>query len=572
MNTERFTLGLVLFCYLLLSILFSSNFFSFANLGSHCMTNGDPALNAWALAWVSRSITTDPLNLFNGNAFYPHPGSIALSEHMFSLAVINTVFRLVSTNPWVGYNLLILLSYFLSCAGGFLLVKELTWSLGAGFWGGIFWGFLFFRVHHIGHIQILSYQWIPFLVLYLIRLVQKHDLKNALLFTLFFLLQALVSWYLAVISTFIAIIIAIFCFKKENFASKNIKNYLTILAVCGVVIAPFAWPYFGSMKDSSLSFRLQQAANLSDLVSLRDYLTPPNATILGQLIPNNKYWIWQENTLYIGYVPLLLTALYLVFFFAFGHSSRFKSSTETVRRCVYASLALIIVGFILALGFASAELGVKLPLFYLSNFFSFVGLMRATQRFSLMIYTGILIISGISLAAALTLIKAPVFRVLLPVLLSGIFLLEVYPFKLPISPKNEYRYSEIDQFIAEYQQTTGKRFAVLHYPIYYFIQKYPVSEAKYMVDSTLHWAKIVNGFSAELPTGFIENMRVLHTIPSQESITLIRKWDIDLIAVHAQTRSDAKEEIRNHFSTSRKGKILQVNDQEFIIHLEKNRQ
>ena len=572
MNSERFTVGLIFLCYLLLSITFSSNFFSFANLGSHCMTDGDPALNAWALAWVSRAITTDPLNLFDGNTFYPYPRSIALSEHMFSLALINTLFRPFSTNPWVGYNLLILLSYFLSCVGGFLLIKERTGSMGAGFWGGIFWGFLFFRVHHIGHMQILSFQWIPFAILYLIRFAQHHNVKDGLLFSLFFLLQALVSWYLAVITTFMVIIVGAFFSNRQTFSAKSMKKYLMILGVCISVIAPFTLPYFRSLKDSSLSLRLEQAVARQDLVSIGDYLTPPTATILGQLVPNNKYWIWEENTLYIGYVPLLLTALYLVFFFAFGHSSRFKSSTEMGRRCVYASLTLIAAGFILAMGFTSAKWGIRLPLYYLSKLFSLVGLMQATQRFSLMIYTGILIISGISLAALLMPIKRTIFRVLLPVMLSGCFLFEVYPFKLPISPKQSYRYSDIDQFIAEYQQTAGKRLAVLHYPIYYFVQKYPVREAKYMVDSTLHWAKIVNGFSAELPTGFIENMRILNTIPSQESIALIRKWDIDLIAVHAQTRSEAKEEIRQHFSTSRKGKILQVNDQEFVIHLNKNLQ
>jgi hypothetical protein len=157
-------------------------------------------------------------------------------------------------------------------------------------------------------------------------------------------------------------------------------------------------------------------------------------------------------------------------------------------------------------------------------------------------------------------------------MLSGCFLFEVYPFKLPISPKQSYRYSDIDQFIAEYQQTAGKRLAVLHYPIYYFVQKYPVREAKYMVDSTLHWANIVNGFSGALPTGFIENMRILNTIPSQESIALIRKWDIDLIAVHAPTRGEVKEQIHNYFTTSGDGRIIPINNQEFVIHLNKNLQ
>ena len=43
----------------------------------------------WQLQWVSRALYTDPLNLFNGNTFHPHPNVIALTDHMLSLAVIN---------------------------------------------------------------------------------------------------------------------------------------------------------------------------------------------------------------------------------------------------------------------------------------------------------------------------------------------------------------------------------------------------------------------------------------------------------------------------------------------------
>jgi len=32
---------------------------------------GDPAFNTWVLAWNVHSLTTDPLNYFNSNIFYP---------------------------------------------------------------------------------------------------------------------------------------------------------------------------------------------------------------------------------------------------------------------------------------------------------------------------------------------------------------------------------------------------------------------------------------------------------------------------------------------------------------------
>ena len=61
-------------------------------------------------------------------------------------------------------------------------------------WGGIFWGFLFYRVHHIGHLQILSFQWMPAAVVCLLRFWQRPAVRTAPRFVLAFTGQAPVSW------------------------------------------------------------------------------------------------------------------------------------------------------------------------------------------------------------------------------------------------------------------------------------------------------------------------------------------------------------------------------------------
>ncbi len=92
---------------------------------------------------------------------------------------------------------MIVAAYYLSCVSGAALAGFVTGSRAAALWGGIFWGFLYFRVHHIGHLQILSFQWIPAAVLCLLRFWQRPAARTALLFVVAFVAQALVSWYLA---------------------------------------------------------------------------------------------------------------------------------------------------------------------------------------------------------------------------------------------------------------------------------------------------------------------------------------------------------------------------------------
>ena len=114
--------------FLGLSALFCSRVFLLTDLDSHAILGGDPALMNWQLQWVSRALYTDPLNLFNGNTFYPHPNVIALTDHMLSLAVINAPLSMLSDSPWFGYNLLIFLAYYLSCVGGYWFMREVTGS------------------------------------------------------------------------------------------------------------------------------------------------------------------------------------------------------------------------------------------------------------------------------------------------------------------------------------------------------------------------------------------------------------------------------------------------------------
>ena len=70
--------------FLGLSALFCSRVFLLTDLDSHAILEGDPALMNWQLQWVSRALYTDPLNLFNGNTFHPHPNVVALTDHIVS--------------------------------------------------------------------------------------------------------------------------------------------------------------------------------------------------------------------------------------------------------------------------------------------------------------------------------------------------------------------------------------------------------------------------------------------------------------------------------------------------------
>jgi len=533
--------------YLGLSLLFATRFFSLSHLTSHAMTGGDPAFEAWVLQWMSHALVHDPLHWYAGNTFYPYAHAIVLSDPLVPLAILNIPVRWFTSNPWVGYNLLIVAAYYLSCVSGAALAGAVTGSGAAAVWGGIFWGFLFYRVHHIGHLQILSFQWIPAAVVCLLRFWQRPSTRTALLFVLAFVAQALISWYLAVITTVVVATVALLRPVTETLQRPLLKYYVLIAAAIVLVIAPFAIPYRAGFTDSTLADRNALVDTFGDAVHLTDYLTPPDATLAGSRIAGNPYNIWRENTLYIGFVPLVLAAAGLL----------------TGRRWALIGVALVAVGYVLALGYVSPSLGIALPLHYAARWLPFLAGLRATQRFSLVVYLGILVLSSVGLARVVRTWR-PRRQAAATACACALFLVEVFPVYLPFGAANLYSPSVPDRFIAQYQKTRPTPLVVLHLPIHWIQDAYPTDEATYMVDSTWHWARILNGFSGGEPLGFMERMRTLRTLPEPAAVTLVRELGVDLIAVHGAA-AHAGNPLWDFFSQQDWTRVVKFPDDEFVV-------
>lgn len=543
--------------FLGLSLLFASRFFPLLHPTTHCMTGGDPALMCWTLQWVSHALVHEPLRLFEGNIFYPYAHAVALTDAMLPLGVLNVLVRAFTDNPWVGYNLLIVLAYYLSAVSGAWLAEEITGSRLVGFWGGIFWGFLFFRVHHIGHLQILSFQGIPAAIVCLNRWWRNPGAKTALALAAVFVVQALVSWYLAVILTLALLVIAVIRPAAGRLRIDHVRWGLIIVLVAAAVILPLAMAYASAFDDSTLGARKAIVDAQGDSVRPADYLTPPDATFAGHRIESNRYWIWQENTLYIGYTAIILALAGLA---ALG-------TRGGPRRWAVAGMALVVVGFVFALGFVSPSLRVRLPLHFLARLIPFLAGLRATQRFSLVVYVGVLVLSSLGLAALLARARRRLARLVLVGAACGLFLFEVFPFYLPFAPNTPWEPSQADRAIAQLQKGLNRRLVVLHLPIYYFVESYPASEATYMVDSTIHWAKLLNGFSGGEPAGFMDRMRLLSTLPAPAAVDELRQLGVDVVAVHAAETPERRARLLQYFRGERGATIVSLLRGEFVVLL-----
>ncbi|HEX2418732.1 MAG TPA: hypothetical protein VHJ83_11525, partial [Micromonosporaceae bacterium] len=115
----------------------------------------DPLLQAWQVAWAGHALLTDPVNLWNGNAFHPEKDSYAFSDSLLGYAPLG----LLGSGPEAAvlrYNVLFVLLHALAFLGGYALVRQLgaRWP-GAAVAGAAF-AYAPWRLSQAGHMHVLS--------------------------------------------------------------------------------------------------------------------------------------------------------------------------------------------------------------------------------------------------------------------------------------------------------------------------------------------------------------------------------------------------------------------------------
>lgn len=132
---------------------------------------GDSLLNMWVLAWDAEQLLailggdfSRIRSFFDGNIFYPAPLTIAYAEHLFPQALQILPVYALTGNPILCYNLLFLSTFVLSGLGMYLFVRELTGNARAAFVAGLLFAFAPYRLPQSPHLQVLSAQWMPFVL------------------------------------------------------------------------------------------------------------------------------------------------------------------------------------------------------------------------------------------------------------------------------------------------------------------------------------------------------------------------------------------------------------------------
>ena len=274
---------------------------------------GDPLLNTWILAWGAdhlwRSLTGDLAALrgfWTANIFHPETLTLAYSEALIPQVLQILPIYGLTRNAILCYNLVFLSTFVLSGLGVYLFVRDLTRDARAAFVAGVFYAFALYRVCQFSHVQVLSSQWMPF-VLYGFRRYLESGRRRALAGAGLALWAQNLScgYFLFFFAPFVGAYLLYEVLDRGRWRDRRTLAALAItLAVAFAATAPFLLPYL-ELSAHGVKRPLGEIVFYS--ADVFSYLTAFRAVEIwgsvAQVFPK------LEGELFPGVTPMLLAAV-----------------------------------------------------------------------------------------------------------------------------------------------------------------------------------------------------------------------------------------------------------------------
>ncbi|HIC90091.1 MAG TPA: hypothetical protein EYP04_11915, partial [Anaerolineae bacterium] len=415
--------------------------------------------NYWNLWWIRQALLVEHQHPFYSDIIY-HPTGVSLLFH--TLNPLNGVVSLpiqLTFGLFPAYNSVVLFSFAIGGFGAYLLAHyalrtfPASGRLAAAILAGLVYTFSPFHFAHLlGHMQVLSLEWLPFYVLYLWRGLERA--KTGVCFTgemlkagLFLILITLCDWYYALYALlFTAFSLGWIVWRWWRPAERQGRSSLplrrSLLLTLGISAA------FGLVLSPLLLPMIREASQYHFMVPDPSQSRTLSADLLAFLTPQEFHPLWgkwaqnvgqhftstvSEYTVFVGYVPLMLSVWALA---KCRRRERYPWLGLWFTNLL--TFAILALGPVLHIAGRTRLLpwGAELPLPYalLVRIVPFMKISRSVSRFDVMVMLSLSVLTAYGARHVLAAIRWARTRYLVGIALAGLILFEFLPVPYPISP------------------------------------------------------------------------------------------------------------------------------------------
>ncbi|MCX6812504.1 MAG: hypothetical protein NTW79_02685 [Candidatus Berkelbacteria bacterium] len=225
---------------------FSSAFFA---------DTGDGLQNVWNLWWVNFAVQHQQ-NIYFTNFLHFPGGTTLLAQTLNPINGIFAVILLKFFSLVQSYNLIVILAFVLTG----LFTFWLAWEFSRSYIGGLLAGFaLTFSSYHfahaIGHLNLITLEFIPLFLLCFWRLLKKPTIPLAIFSAVTLFLVEFSDLYYLIFCLIVAGIIIIYLLVLRRLLWSNFaqKNYAIFVGLSALIVAPLSLLiFFANWRDTFL--------------------------------------------------------------------------------------------------------------------------------------------------------------------------------------------------------------------------------------------------------------------------------------------------------------------------------
>ena len=515
---------------------------------------GDSSYFAWAIAWTTHALTSDPASLPHANTLHPLRYTLFLDEPIVGTTILSLPLRLFTDDPILILNATRLVLFFATALGTRALALSIGLGPFAAFAAGAFFSFASNRVTSPAHLSVLGTQFVPLYLLFLHRWARDGRARDAALAGTFFGLSAWACGYHALLAIAILPLPILVLLDRTS----PLRTAIFGIAPALAFLVPLRSLHQQALAPLGYERTVSETAFFSAPLEAL-FATASSNRIWGGVTEPLRTIV--EANLFPGVAAFALAAL------ATWHGLR-----DPVRRrttAVYLSLALCALGVALGPEIQAFGKTIAPGPFALLREIELFRMIRVPARAS-MFFT-----LAISMLAAMALDR--VRRPALQTALLVVALAEAAAFPLDVVAaerciRTSERVTPVDAWIA----AEPGREAILELPILPndgLFQRPRFDDSVYLLRSTAHFKPLVNGYAGTEPPFYAELREAMREFPSEAAMTRVRALGVRRIVVHLKAlgpnRRQAFEERLPAFASSLEEKarfgddlVLEVKPQE----------